>query len=372
MHIDSIQLFRVSLPAGDPLDASTADTSAAQRELIVGRLQSGQHVGWGDVTLHAGPVECGEWAAGAFACLRDWLAPALVGRSLATGEALQEVLATFQGNSAAKSVLDLAWWNLSAAIRGQPLDRLLGADRGGVPVSRSLGVATSPETLLSEICAAIDAGFDHVLLTLRGGWDVEMLRAVRQAFPSAPIAVDCDGSCTLSQQEMFYRLEDFFLKYVEQPFVDDDLVAHAMLQENLRTPICLDQSVTSLARAEQALDLGCCQTMRIRLARVGGLTPALAIRQACAAANVSCTVGGELPGPWAAAATFALAKLCGGSIPDDALGERLPSWVSADAACQTAKNSGGKLEARLSQEKPGELIDEPAIDAASTERASIG
>ncbi len=260
MHIDSIQLFRV------PLDsAETPGTPATQRELVVGRLQSGPHVGWGDVALHAAPVECDEWAAGAFGCLRDWPAPTLVGQSCASGEALQESLATFPGNSAAKSVLDLAWWNLSATMRGQPLDRLLGAESGGAPLSRSLGVAISSETLLSEIRAALDAGYDHVLLKLRPGWDVEMLRAVRQAFPVAPIAVDCDGLCTLSQQEMFYRLEDFFLKTIEQPFEADDLVAHAMLQENLRTPICLDQSVTSLARAEQALDLGCCQAMRIRL-----------------------------------------------------------------------------------------------------------
>ncbi len=317
-------------------------------------------------------MESGEWAAGAFGCLRDWLAPTLVGKSLASGEALQQALASFQGNTAAKCVLDLAWWNLSAATRGQPLDRLLGAESGGVLVSRSLGVATSPDTLLAEIRAAVDAGYDHVVLKLRPGWDVEMLRAVRQAFPAAPLAVDCDGLCMLSQQEMFYRLEDFFLKSIEQPYEGDDLVAHAMLQENLRTPICLDQSVTSLARAEQALDLGCCQAMRIRLARVGGLTPALAIHQACAAANVRCTVGGELLGPWAAGATLALAQVCGGVISDDSLGERPPSWVTADTAWQLEKNSAGKLAARMSQQTSDDLVDEQALASAATERASVG
>ena len=60
----------------------------------------------GETTLARGPLDCEEWSAGAFACLRDWLAPELVGRSLASGEKLQEALRTFQGNTHAKAALD--------------------------------------------------------------------------------------------------------------------------------------------------------------------------------------------------------------------------------------------------------------------------
>ncbi len=105
---------------------------------------------------------------------------------------------------------------------------------------------------------------------------------------------------------------------------------------------------------------------------MGGLTPALAIRKACAAANVRCAVGGGLPGPWAAAATLALAKVCSGILPDDSLAGRLPSWYSADAPWQVAKNSAGKLEAQRSSAASSELANEPALAAASTERATIG
>lgn len=306
MRIDAIQLYR------QPLDSDAS--SPARKELVIVRLQSGRHIGWGDVTLSAAPVDRDEWSAGAYSCLRDWLAPAVVGRTVATGEALAELLNPFQGNRAAKCALDLAWWNLWAATRNQPLHRLIGGHDGAVPLCRSIGIGSSPDALFSEIRTAFAAGYDHVLLKLGPGWNLEMLRAVRQAFPSEPIAVDCDGQCTLSQQDMFYRLEDFFLKYVEQPLEPDDLVGHAMLQENVRTPLALDQSITSPSRVEQALDLGCCKLVRINLSRVGGLTPTLAIHQACAAAEVRVMVGGNYFATPSLYAAASLANLAAGVL----------------------------------------------------------
>jgi O-succinylbenzoate synthase len=348
MRIDAIQLYRVLLDG--------APTNPAGKELIVVRLHSGPHVGWGDVALSIAPVDRDEWSTGAFSCLRDWLAPAVAGRTIATSETLAEQLNPFQGNRAAKCALDLAWWNLSAATRNQPLHRLIGGDDGRVPVCRSLGIGTSPDALFADIRAAFTAGYDHVLLKLGPGWNLEMLRAVRQAFPSEPIAVDCDGQCTLSQQDMFYRLEDFFLKYVEQPLEPDDLVGHAMLAENLRTPLALDQSVTSVARVEQALDLGCCKLMRLDLSRVGGLTPALAIHKACAAAEVRVMVGGDTLGYSSLRAATALAKLCEGTFQQPTDGD----WVFED-----------KAQFSLSDNAWGGGWDADELDAMAVEHASL-
>ena len=207
MRIDSIELFR--LP---PVDL--VDESGAPVESICVRLDSGELVVFGEVCLPLGPTECEEWSAGAFACLRDWLAPALVGQSIASGERLQELLSPFRGNARAKSALDIAWWSLNATARDTPLHRLLGAERNTVPIGWTLGVAASPERLLKQIAEAFQLGVPEVTLKYRPGWELEMVRAVRQEFPAEPIAIDCDGLCTLGQQEMFYRLEDFGLKRI--------------------------------------------------------------------------------------------------------------------------------------------------------------
>ncbi len=223
------------------------------------------------------------------------------------------------------------------------------------------------DELFAEIKTALAAGHALVTLKFRPGWDLEMLRAVRQEFAAAPLAIDCDGLCSLAQQEMFYRLEDFFLQFIEQPLPADDLVGHAMLQQNLRTPLALDQSVTSPARVEQALDLGSCRLVRIDPVRVGGLTPALAIHDLCRAANVPCVVGGGRNAGVAAAAAAALAARCEGMLPDVALGRGSASWCATGPRYSADKNSRGNLEIRLT----GDSAGPPSLDVQAVADAAI-
>ncbi len=366
MHIDSIELFRV------PLRPESSSAHADKFESVFVEFRSGDDVGFGEVTLARGPHDCAEWSAGAFSCLRDWLAPALVGREINSGEALQQALAQFHGNARAKSALDVAWWSLAAVTQKKPLHQLLGGSRSAIPLSCTLGVMDSTERLFAEIGEAFKA-YELVTLEFRPGWDLEMLRAVRQAFPSEPIAIDCDALCTLGQQEIFYRLEDFFLKHIEQPLAADDLVGHAMLQSAIRTPICLDQSVTSLARVEQAIDLGSCQMVRIDLARVGGLTPALAIRDACRLAKIPCGVGGGPHNEIATYAAAALAASCELPLPHETYSWRKePSRTSNDTTL-VETSVAGKLEIRLPDDIPGwgSLLDTEMMAHAVVEQATI-
>jgi O-succinylbenzoate synthase len=366
MHIDSIQLLRV------PLRPESSSVPLDKFESVFVEFRSGDDVGFGEVTLARGPHDCAEWSAGAFACLRDWLAPALVGRELNSGDDLQDALRPFQGNARAKSALDVAWWSLAATVQKKPLHRLLGATRATIPLSCTLGVMDSTERLFAEIGEAFKA-YELVTLEFRPGWDLEMLRAVRQAFSSEPIAIDCDALCTLGQQEIFYRLEDFFLKHIEQPLAADDLVAHAMLQSSIRTPICLDQSVTSLERVEQAIDLGSCQMVRIDVGRVGGLTPALAIRDACRLAKIPCGVGGGPHNEIAASAAAALAASCELPLPHEAYSWRKEPGLMSDETTLTEVNAAGKFEIRLPADVPGWgfLLDTEIVADAAVERATI-
>ena len=293
MHVESIQLFRV------PLSVSADVRQPGDVESVFVGLTSGGQTGWGEVSAGAGPIDDSQWAAGVFACLRDWLAPAVAGRTVTSGEKLREALAPFRGNRRAKAALDLAWHNLAALRQQTPLYQCLGGRRTSIPLSASsLGVMQSIDELLAKIAVAFETGYELVTLARAAGWDVQMLRAVRQAFPSGPIAVDCDGLCTLAQREMFFRIEDFHLQHIEQPLAGGDLVGHAMLQESLRTPICLHQSVTSIERVEQAIDLGSCRAMKIEPGRVGGFAVALAIREACEAANIPCSHGAVPQARW--------------------------------------------------------------------------
>ncbi|MGO9113115.1 MAG: enolase C-terminal domain-like protein [Thermoguttaceae bacterium] len=315
MHIDSFSLFHVALPRKKP--QFIAGRPSESLETVLVKLTSGSAVGWGEAAPGNAPTSNSEWAAGAFAVLRDWLAPAVVKTEIDSGKTLAERLAPFRGNQHAKAALDNAWWDLSARSPERPLHSLLGAKRQAVEIGPCLDQMESPDAFMTAIAAAFEAGFRRVKLKIRPGWALEMLRGVRQEFPGETFHIDCEGALSLGYMEMLYRFDDFGLEMVEQPLAADDLVAHAMLQESLRTPICLDESIASLLHAEMAFDLKSCRHVNLKAGRVGGLTAALTILEACEAADVSCWGGASAQSAIGARADLALAARTSSDYPAD-------------------------------------------------------
>lgn len=315
MHIDAIEIFHVALALRQPL--RTPRRAFDRLETVLLRMQSGQVSGWGEASPGNAPLAGPEWAAGVFACLRDWLAPAVRGATIDSGSELQERLESFRGNRFAKAALDTAWWDLRARLQGQPLDQLLGAERRAVEVGVTFDQMESTDEFLSAIGQAFQSGFARVKLKFRPGWDVYMVDAVRKEFPSETVHIDCEGALNLGHFEMLCRLDDFMLAMIEQPLADDDLVGHAMLQETVRTPICLDEGVSTVAQAEMALELKSCKYMNLKPGRVGGLTPAVAIYDLCRAENVPCWVGAVPQSTIGARISLALAAKANCTYPSD-------------------------------------------------------
>jgi O-succinylbenzoate synthase len=241
-----------------------------------------------------------------------------------SGKTLSERLTPFRGNQHAKAALDIAWWDLAARIQEQPLHELLASHRqSGETAKRTVEVGAcfdqmeSTDAFLTAISSAFATGFTRVKLKLRPGWGLEMLRSVRQEFPGERFHIDCEGALSLGFMEMLYRFDDFSLEMVEQPLAAEDLVAHAMLQESLRTPICLDESIISPLAAEMALDLKSCRHVNLKAGRVGGLTAAISILEACRAAEVACWGGAAAQSAIGARADLALAACVDSTYPAD-------------------------------------------------------
>ena len=188
-------------------------------------------------------LQRGVWPAARSPVCRDWLAPALVGKRIESGDALQQELALFKGNPFAKAALDTAWWALLANSRGEPLHRLLGAERDEVPVGADFGVMDSIDDLLAGVGAAVEEGFARIKLKFRPGWDAPMLAAVRRQHPEHPLHIDCNSGYCLDDLAMFRDLDRFRLAMIEQPLAHDDLLDHARLQAGIETPVCLDESI---------------------------------------------------------------------------------------------------------------------------------
>jgi O-succinylbenzoate synthase len=284
---------------------------------VLARMCTANSDAWGESAPFAAPCYSPEWAGGLFVVARDWLAPALIGVDLPTGDSLQARLAMFKGNPFAKAVLDSAWWSLSATISETPLHRLLGATRDWVPVGADFGVMDDLDQLLDRVDEAVSQKFARIKLKYRPGWDEPMVAAVRARQPGATIHIDCNSGYQLSDVDMFQRLDEYQLAMFEQPLGYDDLIDHRALQAAVATPVCLDESINSVERARQALKLESCRLINIKPGRVGGLTNALSIHNLCQRGSIPCWVGGMLESAVGAASCAALAMLDNFSYPAD-------------------------------------------------------
>ncbi len=315
MKIDRIEMFHLAMPLIYPW--RTAYGEDADIHSVLCRMSSGSVDAWGEATPFAAPCYCPECGGGVFGVVRDWLAPAILGKDVSSGDELQQLLSMFKGNQFAKAVLDTAWWSLHAKISDTPLHVALGATRNEVPVGADFGVMDAIDELLPLVGQAIDEKFPRIKLKFRPGWDVPMLEAVRSQYADHPFHIDCNSGYRLTDLSLFQQIDKFNLAMIEQPLQHDDLIDHAQLQENIETPVCLDESMTSVRRAEQAVFLKSCQYVNIKPGRVGGLTNAVAIHDVCQRAGIPCWVGGMLESSTGAAHCAALAMLDNFTYPAD-------------------------------------------------------
>ncbi|MGH9725201.1 MAG: o-succinylbenzoate synthase, partial [Candidatus Acidiferrales bacterium] len=277
--IDAVDIYHVEMPLLAPFRTAFGDDAVIESVLV--KLTSGSCFGWGEASPWAAPAYSCEWAKGCFVLLRDWLGPRIIGKSIESGDELHDILKRFKGNQFAKAALDLAWWDLRARQLGLPLWKVLGGLDELIQVGADFGVMDHVDDLLATIQTAISEGFKRVKLKYRPGWDLQMIKSVRARFPQTTIHIDCNSGYSLADAPMFEALDDLDLAMIEQPLAHDDLIDHAKLQAMLRTSLCLDESITSSAKARKAIELGACRWVNIKPGRVGGLTEAVKIHDIC-------------------------------------------------------------------------------------------
>ncbi len=315
MRIDRIELFHVEMPLISPWRTAYGEDASIQSVLC--RMTSGSVDAWGESCPLAAPCYSPEWAGGVFSTARNWLAPAIIGRDIDSGDQLQTLLSAFKGNSFAKAALDTAWWALESRLTNTPLHKLIGATREEVVVGADFGVTDDIDDLLKSVGEAVDAKFPRVKLKYRPGWDLDMLRAVRQQHPDHPIHIDCNSGYTINDIDMFRQVDEFRLEMIEQPLQHDDLTDHAQLQKLIETPVCLDESISNVGRAQQAVNLASCRYINIKPGRVGGITNAVAINNLCQEANIPCWIGGMLESATGVGFCVALSMLDNCTYPAD-------------------------------------------------------
>jgi O-succinylbenzoate synthase len=225
--------------------------------------------------------------------------------------------AVFKGHNMAKAGLELAYVDLLARIQHMPLSGLVGGTRKRVPVGVSLGIQSTLAALLERVDRYLSLGYQRIKLKIMPGWDLEVVAEVRRRYPEILLSVDANSAYTLKDMDRLRALDDFNLLMIEQPLDHDDLLDHAKLQSELTTPICLDESINTLRRAQHALALGSCRIINIKVGRVGGYSQALPIHDLCFERGIPVWCGGMLESGIGRAHNLALASLPGFTLPGD-------------------------------------------------------
>ena len=316
--IDRIMLREIRLSLKEPFRIS----SGTMRERRIALLELTERAGataWSECVAFQLPIYSPETIDTAWIAIREWLAPRILGRELTGPEEIHALLEQdIRGHHMAKAALEMGVWGLTATARGISLANLVGGTRDRVPTGISLGIQADPAALVTRAEAAVAAGYRKIKVKIRPGQDVDYVRAVRQALgKSIGLMADANSAYTLAAADHLAQLDAFGLIMLEQPLGDEDLVRHAELQRRLATPICLDESITSVERAEDMIQLGSGRIVNIKPGRVGGFSPARMIHDVCAAAAIPVWCGGMLESGIGRAYNVALASLPNFSLPGD-------------------------------------------------------
>ncbi len=273
--------------------------------------------GWGECVAGEDPFYSSEWTEGAWLAITRYLAPALVGRSIDSGRDCTAPMSRVRGHRMAKAALENALWDAEARQKNMPLWRLLEGTRKEIACGVSIGIQDSVEQLLDKIQLELAAGYRRIKVKVKPGWDVKVLEKIRSRWAEITLSCDANSAYTLDQVEHLRSFDQFNLLMIEQPLWDDDIFYHARLQKELRTAICLDESIVNGRTAAIALESGSCRIINIKVGRVGGFSEAMKIHDICHAQKIPVWCGGMLESGIGRAHNIALSTLQGFSLPGD-------------------------------------------------------
>jgi O-succinylbenzoate synthase len=316
MQIAAVELVRLQLPLVTPFRTSFGVQTS--RDVILVHIVGDRSEGWGENVAGVEPLYSAEFSDASVLALRHHLLPRLLAAKELTAAEVAPLLAPVKGWPMAKCAIEAAVLDAETRAAGMALRDFLGGTATHIAAGVSVGLFDS----LGETLAAVDGylrdGYRRIKLKIEPGHDVDLVAAVRQHIgPDVLLQVDANAAYTLGDAARLARLDEFDLLLIEQPLAEDDIQQHADLARRLRTPICLDESITSARTAALAIGLGACRIVNVKPGRVGGYLEARRIHDVCAANGVPVWCGGMLESGVGRAANLALAALPGFTLPAD-------------------------------------------------------
>jgi O-succinylbenzoate synthase len=316
IKVDRLVLRHIRLPLVHFFETSFGRTD--QRDIILVEAIAEDVSGWGEVTAGENPFYNEEWTGSIWPFLIDYVAPRILQYPFASPEDVGSRTAYIRGHHMARGGVEAAIWDLQARLKSEPLWKTIGAGaREEIACGVSIGIQDSVGQLLEKIEGELQAGYQRIKMKIKPGWDVDVIRQVRERFPAIKLMADANSAYTLADTDHLKKLDEFYLMMIEQPLAHDDIIDHAVLQSALETPICLDECIRSAHHAEQAIRLKAARIINVKLGRVGGFAEAKRVHDVCSANGIPVWCGGMLESGIGRAHNIALSTLPNFILPGD-------------------------------------------------------
>ena len=315
MKIEAVTLREIHMPLVHFFETSFGRTYS--RRILLVTLHCQGLTTWGECVAGEDPFYSEESIETAWYVLRDYLAPALIGKDLKRGAECAALFERVRGHRMAKAALENACWVAEAQEKNLPLWRLLGGSRKEIACGVSIGIQDSVEQLLEKIESELAAGYQRIKVKVKPGWDVAVLARIRKRWPKIVLSCDANSAYRLEDFEHLKKFDEFGLLMIEQPLWSDEIFQHAALQKQLKTDICLDESIHSARDAEAAIELGACRIINLKVGRLGGFSEAIAAHDICRQHKIPVWCGGMLESGIGRAQNVALSTLENFRLPGD-------------------------------------------------------
>jgi len=315
MKIEAITLREIHMPLVHFFETSFGRTY--DRRILLITVHSEGTNGWAESVSGENPGFSSEWIESTWSTVKSHIAPTLLGKTLPTASESPMLMRGIRGHRMAKAGLENAIWDAEAQQKQQPLSKLLGGTLHEIACGVSIGIQDSIEQLMGKIETEVAAGYQRIKLKVKRGWDLEILERVRAHWPNILLSCDANSAYTLDDLEHLRKFDQFNLLMIEQPLWSNDFYYHARLQRELKTAICLDESIRNARDAAAAIELGSCRIINIKVGRVGGFTEAKKIHDVCKSHSIPVWCGGMLELGIGRAHNVSLSSLDNFRLPGD-------------------------------------------------------
>jgi O-succinylbenzoate synthase len=367
VKIERLELALLTLPLVHFFETSFG--RIFEKQFIIVRVDGGGVTGYGECVAERDPYYGSETNETAWHIIAGFIAPRVVGVDFAHPGDIFPALKAIRGHNMAKAAVEMAAWDLYARQRGEPLSRVLGGTRERIASGVSIGIQDSLDDLVRKVELELAAGYRRIKIKIKPGWDVRAVEVVRARTGPIPLMVDANAAYSLADAEHLAALDAFDLMMIEQPLDYDDIADHATLQRRLKTPVCLDESIRTVAVAREAIAAGACRMINIKPGRVGGFAESIRLHDLCAAHGIPVWHGGMLESGIGRAANIHLSTLPNFTLPGDVAASRRyfspdliepPIEVAADGTIAVPTGPGLGVSIRADR-----------VEAATTRRAAF-